>query len=64
MPGFDFSNSPAELAEADLAGYDVVQRTSAGTRGVVEASSDDTALVRQPGLRDRDRGCGDRKRFG
>ncbi|MBA2699723.1 MAG: 2-phosphosulfolactate phosphatase [Nocardioidaceae bacterium] len=39
MPGFDFSNSPAELAEADLAGYDVVQRTSAGTRGVVEASS-------------------------
>jgi 2-phosphosulfolactate phosphatase len=38
VPGFDFSNSPAELARADLAGYDVVQRTSAGTRGVVAAT--------------------------
>lgn len=37
--GFDFSNSPSELAEADLAGYDIVQRTSSGTQGVVEASS-------------------------
>ena len=39
VPGFDFSNSPAELSRADLVGYDVVQRTSAGTRGVVEATS-------------------------
>ncbi len=39
VPGFDFSNSPAELANADLAGYDDVQRTSAGTRGVDEARS-------------------------
>jgi 2-phosphosulfolactate phosphatase len=37
--GFDFSNSPVELAAADLSGYDVVQRTSAGTRGVVDAAS-------------------------
>jgi 2-phosphosulfolactate phosphatase len=38
VPGFDFSNSPAELAATDLSGYDVVQRTSAGTRGVIDAS--------------------------
>ncbi len=38
VPGFDFSNSPVEVAGADLAGCDIVQRTSAGTRGVVEAT--------------------------
>lgn len=37
IPGFDFANSPAEVAAADLAGRDLVQRTSAGTRGVVAA---------------------------
>jgi 2-phosphosulfolactate phosphatase len=39
VPGFDLSNSPAEVAVADVAGRDLVQRTSAGTRGVVAASS-------------------------
>jgi 2-phosphosulfolactate phosphatase len=39
IAGFDFSNSPAELAAAELGGRDLVQRTSAGTRGVVAASS-------------------------
>ena len=39
VPGFDFSNSPVELARADLSGYDIVQRTSAGTRGVVQATA-------------------------
>lgn len=39
IAGFDFANSPAEVAAADLAGRDVVQRTSAGTRGVVAASA-------------------------
>jgi 2-phosphosulfolactate phosphatase len=38
VDGFDFANSPAEVAAADLAGRDLVQRTSAGTRGVVAAS--------------------------
>lgn len=37
--GFDFSNSPAGIMEADLHGRVLVQRTSAGTRGVVAASS-------------------------
>ena len=36
-PGFDFSNSPVAIAAADLAGRVLVQRTSAGTRGVVAA---------------------------
>ena len=34
---FDFSNSPAEIARADVAGKDVIQRTSAGTQGIVRA---------------------------
>jgi 2-phosphosulfolactate phosphatase len=37
--GFDFANSPAELAAADLGGRELVQRTSAGTTGVVAAAS-------------------------
>lgn len=37
--GFDFSNSPVEVAAADLHGRVLVQRTSAGTRGVVAARS-------------------------
>ena len=41
IPGFDFSNSPAEVAAADLTGRDVVQRTSAGTRGAVAAAAAD-----------------------
>src|SRR5215467_3701560 len=35
--GFDFSNSPVEVSKADLDGVTLVQRTSAGTRGVVAA---------------------------
>ncbi len=35
--GFDFPNSPAMVARADLDGRVLVQRTSAGTRGVVAA---------------------------
>ena len=36
---FDFSNSPVEVAAADLDGRVLVQRTSAGTRGVFAARS-------------------------
>jgi len=32
---FDFSNSPFELSRADLRGKTVIQRTSAGTQGIV-----------------------------
>ena len=37
--GFDFPNSPAMVSRADLHGRTLVQRTSAGTQGVVGASS-------------------------
>jgi 2-phosphosulfolactate phosphatase len=39
VDGFDFSNSPVEVAAADLVDRVLVQRTSAGTRGVVAARS-------------------------
>jgi len=62
---FDFSNSPVEIAAAELDGRVMVQRTSAGTRGVVAArsatrlwcaslvcASATGAAVRASGLRD------------
>ena len=39
--GFDFGNSPFELANADLAGKVMVHKTSAGTVGVTAASMAD-----------------------
>jgi len=36
--GFDFGNSPFELAQAELAGKTIIQRTGAGTQGVVAAT--------------------------
>ena len=38
IPGFTFSNSPAEVSRADIAGRILVQRTSAGTQGVSSAT--------------------------
>lgn len=37
-PEFDFGNSPFELAEVDFSGKTIIQRTSAGTQGIVAAS--------------------------
>lgn len=37
VAGFDLSNSPAEIVAADVDGRVLVQRTSAGTQGVVAA---------------------------
>ncbi len=39
--GFDHPNSPAMVSRADLTGRTLVQRTSAGTRGVVAATAAD-----------------------
>jgi 2-phosphosulfolactate phosphatase len=39
--GFDYPNSPAMVSRVDLTGRTLVQRTSAGTRGVVAASGAD-----------------------
>jgi 2-phosphosulfolactate phosphatase len=36
--GFDFGNSPFEVSEVDFAGKVIIQRTSAGTQGIVTAS--------------------------
>lgn len=36
-PGFDYGNSPREVLAADLAGIRLVQRTGAGTQGVVRS---------------------------
>ena len=45
VPGFDFGNSPGELMGADLAGRRLIQRTSAGTQGVVLSSAADHLLA-------------------
>jgi 2-phosphosulfolactate phosphatase len=40
-PGFDFGNSPFEVSQADLRGKTIIQRTSAGTQGIVAARNAD-----------------------
>jgi 2-phosphosulfolactate phosphatase len=37
--GFDYGNSPFEIATVDLRGKSIIQRTSAGTQGIVAASA-------------------------
>jgi 2-phosphosulfolactate phosphatase len=37
IPGFDFSNSPAQMSEADVRSRIIIQRTGAGTRGAISA---------------------------
>lgn len=39
IPGFDFNNSPARMAGADVQGRWLIQRTGAGTQGAVGASN-------------------------
>jgi len=36
--GFDFSNSPADIQQADLHNRSLVQHTSAGTQGIIRES--------------------------
>ncbi len=45
IPGFDVGNSPSAIEGRDLTGRRVVQRTSAGTQGVVAASGADEILL-------------------
>jgi 2-phosphosulfolactate phosphatase len=37
-PSFDFGNSPFEVSDTNFAGKTVIQRTSAGTQGIVAAA--------------------------
>jgi 2-phosphosulfolactate phosphatase len=45
IPGFDFGNSPSALVGAQLTGRRMIQRTSAGTQGVVRSSQADRLLA-------------------
>lgn len=45
IDGFHFSNSPAEIAEHDLKGLTMIQRTSSGTQGVVGCAHAETMLI-------------------
>lgn len=44
-PGFHLANSPVAVSEADVSGRTLVQRTSAGTQGVVAATGADRLFV-------------------
>jgi 2-phosphosulfolactate phosphatase len=43
-PGFDLGNSPFEASQAELEGRTIIQRTSAGTQGIVAARQATTRL--------------------
>jgi 2-phosphosulfolactate phosphatase len=45
VEGFDFGNSPSALVGLDLAGRHLIQRTSAGTQGVVRSVQADALLA-------------------
>jgi len=45
VDGFDFGNSTTAIARADLTGRRLIQRTSAGTQGVVAAAGADAILL-------------------
>lgn len=45
IPGFDFGNSPTEMIKLKLDGYTIIQTTTAGTRGLVNASSPEILLT-------------------
>jgi len=43
--GFDFGNSPTETLQQNLLGKHLIQRTSAGTQGVVRSANADTLFA-------------------
>ncbi|MGA9399165.1 MAG: 2-phosphosulfolactate phosphatase [Anaerolineaceae bacterium] len=45
VPGFDMGNSPSEIMGMDLSGKRAIQRTTAGTQGVVLATKASTILT-------------------
>ena len=45
IPGFHYGNSPTHILDVDFTGKIVVQRTSAGTQGLVHAGKADTILT-------------------
>lgn len=45
VPGFDLGNSPSAIADRDLSGRRIIQRTTAGTQGVILAANARTILT-------------------
>lgn len=45
IPGFDYGNSPIEVAAADIAGKTMVLRTSSGVQGILAASRAEEVLL-------------------
>ncbi|MFN8485635.1 MAG: 2-phosphosulfolactate phosphatase [Anaerolineae bacterium] len=45
IPGFDLNNSPTRMAAADVRGRRLIQRTGAGTQGVVAAANADSLIL-------------------
>jgi 2-phosphosulfolactate phosphatase len=45
IEGFDYGNSPTEIIKADLSGKTVIQTTTAGTQGLINAVNADTVLT-------------------
>ena len=45
VEGFDYGNSPWEVSEVDFTGRTVIQTTSAGTQGIVNATGADEILL-------------------
>jgi 2-phosphosulfolactate phosphatase len=45
VPGFDYGNSPYEVSAIDFTGRTVVQTTSAGTQGIVNARCADEIML-------------------
>jgi len=45
IEGFDFGNSPTEIIKADLTGKTVIQTTTAGTQGLINAQNADAILT-------------------
>lgn len=45
IEGFDFGNSPTEIIKADLTGRTVIQTTTAGTQGLINATQADAVIT-------------------
>lgn len=45
VEGFDYGNSPFEVKELDFKGKTLIQRTSAGTQGIVNANKADEIIL-------------------
>ncbi len=45
IPGFNFNNSPSQVAMANLHGRQLIQRTGAGTQGAVSATNATSILL-------------------